>query len=607
MRKGRRSIDGLLNYREIKEFSWNELVKKWHFKCEIKSAGSKFVPICSHWDVFVDHDYPNGIIKCFPSAENSITCTFPHQSFNHPPTDKRPWRKGSPCLDTELASLNRDSLDFEPMIAKDKLRWHIERLQRWLDLASKDNLLPVGDPFELPTLPLESLNKKIVFIEDSKSFDFWYPKLGQTGYCELFPLRSPRTEKEDVKISDPYFVSKFLDSEFKSEYELAWGSKISKLPKKNNIKTVPYILLSELPLLEPFQLPQTWNELHSVLKDFGIQPELYWQSIITDIKEFRSPFILIGFPISEKVGEPVHQIHWLSVAIPRINYDDSLLKGFRNTKFAAEIRFRSDFALIDNSKCEWIKTENWAKHEISSRGKLPVNMNNLTFVMLGGGAFGSKLSDGLIRNGIDNLNIVDLDCFEIGNHTRHLLTLNDVGLFKTDGLNVLLNASSPHAKVNTVRKEFSLGNSILSEDLIKNDVIIDCTANDKVLFELSKVENEKDRHYFSFSLGLDGKRMFCFYSKAKAFPNTNFREKLKDWLFYERETLGVKFPREGTGCWHSVFPARIDDVGIFTSIAVKFIEERLTGPSETIFVVYEQTFEKNVFTGIRRVNEPPKK
>ena len=66
------------------------------------------------------------------------------------------------------------------------------------------------------------------------------------------------------------------------------------------------------------------------------------------------------------------------------------------------------------------------------------------------------------------------------------------------------------------------------------------------------------------------------------------------------ENAGVRLPREGIGCWHPLFPARIDDVWLMAAAAIKRLEETLAAPpTEPVLVVFEQTIENGHFTGIR--------
>ena len=82
---------------------------------------------------------------------------------------------------------------------------------------------------------------------------------------------------------------------------------------------------------------------------------------------------------------------------------------------------------------------------------------------------------------------------------------------------------------------------------------------------------------------------------------------MQPWLHMQiGEAEGIDVPREGIGCWHSVFPARVDDVWLLGAAAVKWIERRMQDPPvDPELVVFEQTRDIDGFAGIRRRTGPP--
>jgi hypothetical protein len=62
-------------------------------------------------------------------------------------------------------------------------------------------------------------------------------------------------------------------------------------------------------------------------------------------------------------------------------------------------------------------------------------------------------------------------------------------------------------------------------------------------------------------------------------------------------------PREGAGCWHPLFPARIDDLWLMAAAAVKVLESTVTEPpTEPLLAIFERFEEDGVFAGIRRAD-----
>ena len=101
--------------------------------------------------------------------------------------------------------------------------------------------------------------------------------------------------------------------------------------------------------------------------------------------------------------------------------------------------------------------------------------------------------------------------------------------------------------------------------------------------------------------------MFCFHAKDASFPVDEYGSEMSEWIEAEQvEFEGDKFPREGIGCYHPVFPARCDDMWLWSSIAVKAIAKGVdSSPSTAVLHVYEQNEDEDGSVSIRRVVEVP--
>jgi len=69
------------------------------------------------------------------------------------------------------------------------------------------------------------------------------------------------------------------------------------------------------------------------------------------------------------------------------------------------------------------------------------------------------------------------------------------------------------------------------------------------------------------------------------------------------ENPSLEWPREGIGCWHPIFPGRIDDIWMMGSIVVRIIESTVMNlPEKPEVVVYESNYDKqNQFIGVNKV------
>ncbi len=585
----------------LTSITWLESKKRWHLKLRLTSTGSLYIPAESDWELLLDESYPWGEIRFYPSATNSVSVTFPHQSFNYAPTKDSDWRQGHPCLDTDVASLNRVDIDSEPMTPSGRLLWHVHRLSRWLELAASNTLLASGDPFELPVFPtFSALDLKVAFNESPETFDFWKKEIGNSGICQLFPYFQTGKGKPATNV----FVLRKFESESGEKLHLTWGSEIEGRFSRKQSVFAPWILLKETPTIVAWQVPQTWTELAEVCRKQGTEIEQVLYTYLNDLRDQSDRFFLFGMPIPKKVGEANSQIHWQALRIPPITAKDRVPKGFRNNKQGRYYRDMQDLGRILKSACVWVPSENWSKQEITTRGTFSLQLQNLKTAVIGCGAMGSYLSESLVRNGIGKIVLTDGETLSIGNLTRHTLGTDEIGKYKTIELARRLNKAFPHSTTEIMNAGFPPVGEANTELMRSADIVVDCTASDKLIFELAKFDWKTERSFFSFSLGLNGKRMFAYFSRSTIFPLVEFRKHLTRWLVFEKHSIGSNHPREGTGCWHSVFPARSDDVQLFSATAVKFMEECLTRSSTSEFAVFEQNFEKSRFMGIQRRYDP---
>jgi molybdopterin/thiamine biosynthesis adenylyltransferase len=197
---------------------------------------------------------------------------------------------------------------------------------------------------------------------------------------------------------------------------------------------------------------------------------------------------------------------------------------------------------------------------------------------------------------------VDPEITEVGNLVRHTLTLADTQKHKATALANRLNLINPHAKIHAICARFP---SLQSEELRiieASDVIIDCTASNDVLQALNVSAKNNDGTIFSFSIGFNSTRLYCFAAQKNKYNALSFHESFRPWQDQEVEEISsAGFPSEGIGCWHPVFPARADDIWLMASVTVKYMENVLTGIAKLPdFTVFVQERRSGLFTGLRR-------
>jgi hypothetical protein len=588
----RRALDELPAVLLLQDWDWNEHVDKWVLHCQINlniQADSP-IPQSTNWYVLVDSEYPWGNIQFYPAKEGGITQTFPHQMFNGSSTNKIPWRTGEICVTTDRHLLARYGYEIEPFDPYERLSWHFQRAIEWIQAASLNKLAVSGDTFELPHFPIAS-GLKVAFSEDSQSLEQWQDISDLAGLLDLLFLPHQ---------TDVLFVKSFRSVQEQDLLALKWGA----VMEGNTDKPTKgiWIRLNTVPVLLPWQAPTTWGEFRKVCHQQGIDLDLSLNSVLRFLRDGKPHLLLIGFPIPEQIDSPPHQMHWQPILMPVLSEGTKTANGFRPNEKGYLQRDRRDL-LYKDAVIHWVNSENWHPNQISTRGKLPEVLTVKKVLILGAGAMGSAIAELLLRGGVYQAKILDSDVLEVGNLTRHTLDQKYLRIPKSLGVANHLNLASPHARVEAIRDDFPPTNEAERDALQQFEIIFDCTGNDSVLHQLENFPWESTKTFFSISMGLGGKRLFLFMGRGNRFPHITFREKLNPWLHKElQEYENKQLPREGIGCWNPVFPARLDDVWMLASIAVKHIEKLLeTSVSNYNFTVFEQTYENEAFTGIHQV------
>jgi hypothetical protein len=165
-----------------------------------------------------------------------------------------------------------------------------------------------------------------------------------------------------------------------------------------------------------------------------------------------------------------------------------------------------------------------------------------------------------------------------------------------------LNLTTPYAFVTSINTFFPPSNETDIKRVNDCKVVIDCTGEDSVLHCLEIYPWNEVKTFFSISIGMYARRLFCFAIRDERFPRTKFMDQIQPWLAYEsRENEGAPLPREGIGCWHPVFPARADDLWLLAATAIKYITSTLASPIQPELTIFEQYDEGEEFMGLRQV------
>ena len=299
--------------------------------------------------------------------------------------------------------------------------------------------------------------------------------------------------------------------------------------------------------------------------------------------------LLIGAPIPEKVGGQANVLHWQSLLLPCIQNE---YRGFQTKSRWRAYRQRH---LGDNKRLPWMTTDNWHPDRLSSRGRLPDVARNKKVVLIGVGALGAPLAEHLVRGGVTDITLIDHDKLDAGNLVRHPLTMEKIESPKADALKDRLNWISPHARAKAISKGFS-PDLEQAEQIREADLIIDATASDEVIALLNSFGWNQSKHFVSLSIGMKARQFYAYSAHGQYFPLDDFHSIIAPYVQSERKRLkDDDIQWEGVGCYHPVFEARSDDMGLWASVATKLIVQFVTSPSPTAdFIVLEQSIDSGI-------------
>lgn len=600
---GRRELDDVPGYERLADLAWRGDVGRWalHFRLHVPvpldDVRDPNVPETTDWYALIAHEYPWGEIKIVPAADRGLVDTYAHQKANLPPRKGRPWRQGEICVITPAASFGRLVLDREPYEPAFRLWWHVARTRSWVEAARRGELLREGEPFELPDYPATD-RPYVVFDGEAASIKRWTSCDARFGYATL----------SDSKVNSLLRVVRhFTASEapYPDLVTASWGSLLDGQADRGTQHLAAWVLADHLPVVHPWKAPETWGELCACLQEAGIDLMDTMRRLAPRLRDGKEHLLLIGAPLSSRVGAAPTLVHWLAVRLPELSAKTSPRDGFRPTESGLWMRDESQ-VLKSNRPLVWVPTDNWSPDEIATRGRASSALRGARIVLIGAGAMGSVLAELLTREGAGQLTILDGEDLAIGNLVRHTLTIEAIGSGKASSLARRLNAANPYSSVTGIDQVFP-GDARGVAALEQADIVIDTTGSDALIVQLRDHVWTGSRLFVSVAVGFYARRLFVFSARSTGFPADAFASAINPWLLHEREEVeGQEMPWEGTGCWHPVFPARASDFAILGGIALRQVEAALgLSEGEHELRVTERVEDRSGTVELRRATSRP--
>lgn len=597
IRSAFQALRGVERLTVISDPSWHGGIQAWFLKIRIVcNSPSGFIPRDTDWYVLLNENFPLGSIKFFPSKQNGLEHTFPHQDHNSYGPESQQWRNGKLCLDSPLRALGSHWFYGEPLEdPEERILWHGRRAVGWVDAAAGNMLLGPGDPFELPQYPVATHRDTFVYDESTVSLQNWKEVDDQVGRVVLKPL---------ILAKHVYAAAQFETFHGRLIHKGAWRNE--PIGKKET-RTGIWWRWPKPVVIEPWQASATWGDLRQAGHRLGVDVDEVLHTIAQIIRGKEAPVLFLGYPIPRRVEEPSGELHWKALLLPELDREKKKRSkgGFANHEKGKWYWERS-VAFASGKKLDYCKTDNWHPDRLQARGRIGERLRQSMVSLIGGGALGSAVAELLVRGGVCNLTIYDDDIFEAGNAVRHTLTLNNLFENKAQALAQHLREISPYA--NVAGREMEIAGSEDTEAFLRNaDVIIDCTASDRLIACMASCWWPVPKIFVSLSLGFQARRLFLYIASGNTFPVLDFRNSLKSWLESERESrLAQGEVFEGAGCWSPLFPARWDDVMLAASSAIRPLEHFVANRSQSRrLIVLERTEDQDGAVGFGKVTALP--
>ncbi len=123
-----------------------------------------------------------------------------------------------------------------------------------------------------------------------------------------------------------------------------------------------------------------------------------------------------------------------------------------------------------------------------SKGLLEVEaLSGKHVLLIGLGSFGSVIALELAKAGIGHFTLVDFDRVELGNISRHVCGVNELGRYKTRAIRDAIHLKNPFAIVDTHEVDINENSELLTQWIRKADLVICATDNNRSRFNINEL------------------------------------------------------------------------------------------------------------------------
>ena len=378
-------------------------------------------------------------------------------------------------------------------------------------------------------------------------------KKKQFGYVEYSTFNEGRYKTE--KISNN-FLQTFYDQNRKLLIDVEWNSQMKSLKKSFGL----FVFLNDAPSQNGRWVVSHWQDCEAFFSQDFLD---FLHSVDKDCKgKILYMPLFVGYSISDE------EIHWQVIMLEVGNFPT----------YGKKIQQQWITILDGNRIINWAMTRNCSYEYFFGRGRLSDKITNSKILIIGIGAIGSIVAKTLVRCGCKRVDLIDYDVKEPENVCRSEYSFATGVNNKIDDLADELYMTSPFFETDRRILIFSelfdlflkshltdaQKKTDIEEYLNKFDIIIDCTADNDLLYVLSLLNITTT--LLNLSISNHAKHLVCTFEQNRYdFAMTQYEKILKS------DTEDLYNP---TGCWSPTFKASYNDINVLVQFAIKHINLR---------------------------------
>jgi hypothetical protein len=385
--------------------------------------------------------------------------------------------------------------------------------------------------------------------------DYTFQK-NEFGYVDYSIMNNGVFHKENIQSS---LFQAFLNKDRKKIVDVDWNFQLKSLPQSTGL----FIFLKDAPSKNQRWVFDDWKDFEAILPQEFLKFLHYVEERLIK-EEGKTLPLFVGYNISET------EIHWQAIILEIGNfpiYGEKIKKQwFTNIK--------------EDKQIDWAMTRNCSYKYFFGRGKLSDQITESKILIIGIGALGSIVAKTLVRCGCRKLGFIEYDVKEPENVCRSEYSFYTGITNKTNDLINELCLVSPFFEPIDGGYDYSeafdffiktyLADTSIKAEIEKHledyDIIIDCSADNDLLYVLSRLKiNSK---LLNLSISNHAKHLVCATEHNRyEFITSQFGGNI---LKFDVDDL-----HNPTGCWSPTFKASYNDINVLVQTAIKQVNLKL--------------------------------